>query len=83
VNAWHAQWGDQRPVELRWAPPHSLHDRAFFIDSKEAWAVSQSFKNFADRSPGEIYRTDSTAEMKIPAYEAIWNQAEDAVKRYP
>ncbi|KQR90210.1 hypothetical protein ASG35_03090 [Burkholderia sp. Leaf177] len=78
ANAWRAQWGNQRPVELRWAPSGSLHDRAFFIDSTEAWAVTQSFKNFAERSPGEIYRTDSTAGMKIPAYEALWARADIA-----
>jgi hypothetical protein len=78
ANAWCAQWGAQRPVELRWAHAGSLHDRAFFIDSKEAWAVSQSFKNFAERSPGEIYRTESTEGMKIPAYEALWGHADRA-----
>jgi hypothetical protein len=61
-----------RPFELRLSPPRALHDRAIFIDSKTAWAVSQSFEDFADRSPSEFISAADTASLKIAAYEEIW-----------
>jgi hypothetical protein len=78
VQAWQSQYGNQRPLELRWTSKKLLHDRAIFVDWSRAWAVTQSFKDFAERSPGEIVRTDSTAKMKISAYTELWNEAEVA-----
>jgi hypothetical protein len=72
VNKWKAQYGAQRPLELRLAPSRSLHDRAVLVDGDRAWILTQSFKDFANRAPGEVVRSDHTAAMKIPAYEAIW-----------
>lgn len=67
---------DTRPLELRWAPKRSLHDRVLLIDKAEAWTLTQSLKDFAARSPGEIIRTDHSANMKVDAYEEIWADAE-------
>jgi hypothetical protein len=52
-----------------------LHDRAIFIDSTNAWLLTQSLKDFAKRSPAEIVRANDTATLKIAAYEAIWDGA--------
>lgn len=69
---WIAQYGAQRPLEVRLAAPKALHDRAIFIDGAVAWALTQSLNNFAGRSPAEIIRTDDMASMKIAAYEGVW-----------
>jgi len=73
-----ARWKTQypaRPVEARFAPARTLHDRAIFIDGVQAWTVTQSLKDLAKRSPAEIVRADDTAALKIAAYEAIWSAA--------
>jgi hypothetical protein len=57
------------------AQPKSLHDRVALIDKSIAWTVTQSFKDFAKRSPAEIVRADDTASLKIPHYENIWAAA--------
>jgi hypothetical protein len=64
-----------RPVSVRLASPRALHDRAIFVDNVKAWAVTQSLKDLAKRSPAEIVRADDTASLKIAAYEAIWLSA--------
>lgn len=73
---WIAQYGTQRPLEVRLAAPRSLHDRAIFIDSVAAWTLSQSLNNFAGRSPAEIIRADDVAPMKIAAYENVWAESQ-------
>jgi len=75
AKKWIIQHGSVRPLTVRVAPPKSLHDRAIFIDQKTAWTLTQSLKDFAKRSPGEIVRADDTASLKISAYEAIWQSA--------
>lgn len=72
---WKAQYST-RPLEARLAPARTLHDRAIFIDSVQAWTVTQSLKDLAKRSPAEIVRADDTAALKIAAYEQIWNAAQ-------
>jgi hypothetical protein len=76
VGNWLKQFADTRPLELRWAPKRSLHDRVLLVDKAEAWTLTQSLKDFAARSPGEIIRTDHGANMKVDAYEEIWADAE-------
>ncbi|MEY9191857.1 phosphatidylserine/phosphatidylglycerophosphate/cardiolipin synthase family protein [Bradyrhizobium ottawaense] len=71
---WKAQYSS-RPLEVRLAPARTLHDRAIFVDSTQAWTVTQSLKDLAKRSPAEIVRADDTAALKIAAYEAIWANA--------
>ena len=74
VSRWKIQY-PTRPVEARFAPARTLHDRAIFIDGVQAWTVTQSLKDLAKRSPAEIVRADDTAALKIAAYEAIWSTA--------
>lgn len=75
AKKWVAQHGANRPLAVRLALPMTLHDRAIFIDQTTAWTLTQSLKDFAKRSPGEIVRADDTATLKIAAYESIWNSA--------
>ena len=71
---WKSQY-PSRPLDVRMAAPKALHDRAIFVDRKDAWAVTQSLKDLAKRSPAEIVRADDTAPLKIAAYEDIWSKA--------
>ena len=75
AQKWNVQYGASRPLAVRLAPAGALHDRAIFTDGKTAWALTQSLKDFAKRSPGEIIRADDTASLKIAAYMAIWQTA--------
>ncbi len=75
---WAKQHGAARPLAVRLAPPRSLHDRALFVDGKVAWTLTQSLRDLATRSPAEIIRSDDTAALKIPAYEAVWQSADVA-----
>lgn len=75
AEKWVAQYGSRRPLEVRLAPPKNLHDRAIFIDRREAWTLTQSLKDFAKRAPAEIVRADAIAALKINAYESIWATA--------
>lgn len=79
AEKWVAQYGTSRPLSVRLAPAKSLHDRAIFIDSREAWTITQSLKDFAKRAPAEIVRADSIAALKVDAYEHIWATASSLV----
>lgn len=72
ARSWIAQHAAVRPLELRFAPARALHDRAIIVDTAQAWTLTQSLKDFAKRSPAEIVRADSIADLKIGAYEEIW-----------
>jgi hypothetical protein len=72
---WVAQYRAERPLQVRLAPPKTLHDRAIFIDKTTAWTLTQSLKDFAKRSPAEIVRGDDIAALKIAAYERIWQSS--------
>jgi hypothetical protein len=74
-KAWVAQNGLVRPLNVRMAPPRTLHDRAIFVDGATGWLLTQSLKDFAKRSAAEIVRADDTAALKIAAYESIWLSA--------
>jgi len=70
------QYDDSRPLEVRLAPARSLHDRIIIVDDSEAWALTQSLKDFAARSPATIVKVNpETAALKINAYDAIWHTA--------
>jgi hypothetical protein len=61
------------PVELRYAPESSLHDRLIVLDSSEVWLVSQSFKDIARKSSASVSRADpEMARMKAQHYESLW-----------
>lgn len=72
------RWKAQHPhrnLDVRLAPPRTLHDRVILVDGKDAWTVTQSLKDLAKRSPAEIVRANDVAALKIAAYEQIWNGA--------
>lgn len=75
ATKWVGQYGTGRPLQVRLAQPRTLHDRVILIDSKTAWTLTQSLKDFARRSPAEIVRADDTAALKIAAYENAWVHA--------
>jgi len=73
---WQQQYGPARPLELRFTPPRALHDRVILLDSKTAYVLTQSLKDFAARSPASATRVDpDTAALKIHAYDALWAAA--------
>jgi hypothetical protein len=72
ATRWKAQYS-QRTLQVRLAPPRTLHDRAILVDGVDAWTVTQSLKDLAKRSPAEIVRANDIAALKIAAYEQIWN----------
>jgi hypothetical protein len=77
MKRWTAQYGADRPLTVRLASPR-IHDRAIFIDGKEAWSLTQSFNAFAEKAHGMILRVDSElAALKIAAYEELWECAND------
>jgi hypothetical protein len=62
-----------RPVEVRYAPSSTLHDRLIIVDEKQVWLVSQSLKDIAKRSPASVSRADGElAEMKVRHYNDLW-----------
>lgn len=76
VTKWVQQYGASRPLAARLSPAKTLHDRAIFVDGKQAWTLTQSIKDFAKRSPAEIVRVDiETGALKIAAYESMWTTA--------
>ena len=76
VERWRAQFEGLRPVEVRLAPARSLHDRLIVVDEGEAWSLTQSLKDFAQRAHGSVLKADDeTATLKIVAYGEIWKAA--------
>jgi len=72
------KWKGQYPargLQVKLTPPRSLHDRAILVDGKDAWTITQSFKDLAKRSPAEIVKANDIAALKISAYEQIWHTA--------
>ena len=64
------------PVEVRYAPAGSLHDRLIIVDEKEVWLVSQSLKDIAAKSPASVARAEGDiGYMKIQHYRELWNQS--------
>ncbi|MEJ2816092.1 hypothetical protein [Caulobacter sp. CCG-8] len=73
ASKWIQQYGSTRPLEARLAAARSLHDRLIIIDATAAWILTQSLKDFAQRSPATIQRADTElATMKVQAFGAIW-----------
>lgn len=68
--------GQQKPVELRIAPPRSLHDRIVIVDRTEVWEVSQSFKDIAARSPASVSLSQGElARDKMRHYLDLWEES--------
>lgn len=77
AQKWRQSYGAQRPLEARLAPRHMLHDRFIAIDGKEVWLLSQSLRDFAERSPATVVLFDEClTQDKLDAYEAIWQQSQ-------
>jgi len=73
ASKWVQQYGASRPLEVRVAEARSLHDRLIITDAKAAWILTQSLKDFAQRSPATIQRADvELAVMKVEAFSSIW-----------
>lgn len=76
VERWVAQWQAKRPLEVRLAPPRSLHDRLIVTDSSTAYVVGQSFKDLAKRAHSSLVKMDpDSADLKIKAHLAMWSTA--------
>jgi hypothetical protein len=69
--------GQQKPVEVRYAPSGALHDRLIIFDrGAEVWLISQSVKDIAKRSPASVLLADSElGHLKADHYEAAWTQS--------
>ena len=73
VARWTGQFGAARPLEARFSGPRALHDRLIVIDGARGWALSQSLKDFAGRSPASVLRyPDDVATLKIDHYGREW-----------
>ncbi len=74
IKRWVKQYGDLRPIELRFALRGILHDRLIIVDNANTWSATQSFKDFATRSSGKIMQSqEPSAEIKD--YKIIWKNA--------
>lgn len=73
VERWQAQHASARPLEARATAAGALHDRLVLIDGDQAWALSQSLKDFANRAPGSVVRMDAEiTALKMSAYAGTW-----------
>lgn len=78
ARAWVKQYGEKRPLSLRITPKRVLHDRLILGGDRSVWLLTQSFKDFAARSPAAIQKLDAElAEAKYHAYGDIWIAAAD------
>jgi hypothetical protein len=76
AEAWAAQFGPRRPLEVRRTPKGALHDRLIVLDRKDVWLLGQSFNQLATRSNTYLAKApDELAELKVHAYEAVWQQS--------
>lgn len=74
---WVQQYGASRPLEARLTAPRLLHDRLIVIDGVHVWSLTQSLKDFADRSPASVLRVEAElATLKIDAYGQLWAGAQ-------
>jgi hypothetical protein len=76
ATRWINQYGAKRPLELKQTSPRILHDRLIIIDEQNVWALSQSLKDFVDRSPATVLIVDGEVRtLKLEAYLEIWVQS--------
>ena len=76
AEKWRTQFRESRPLNIRLAPPRSLHDRLIVVDAVAAWTLTQSLKDFAKRAHGSVLKVDpETARLKISAYADLWEAA--------
>ena len=73
AQRWIAEYGAERPLEIRQTPPRAMHNRIIIVDGKEAWTLTQSIKDFADRAFATILRAEGDmATLEIGGYEQLW-----------
>lgn len=76
LDRWQSQYGEKRPLSVRYTEPRQLHDRIIIIDSEKAYILTQSLKDLAARSPATLMKADEDiASAKIEAYDAMWSAA--------
>lgn len=76
AERWAEQNGALRPLEVRVAPARTLHDRLLIADGSAAFAVSQSFKDLAARSPATIMPAEpAITSLKVASYGDLWAAA--------
>ena len=76
LEKWHEQHGATRPVEIRVAPRPALHDRAILVDGASGYAVSQSLKDLAARSPATLLLLPpEIAKLKADHYHGVWEDS--------
>lgn len=76
AGRWVQQYGQTRPLEVRFAAAKTLHDRLILVDSTTAWVLGQSFNKLAERAHTSIVQANQeTAALKISAYENLWQTA--------
>ena len=77
ARTWKEQYKQARPLEVRLAPEKTVHDRAIFIDDKEAWTIGTSFNSVANRAPTLLQRVGTVDVFpdKLAAYRSIWGTA--------
>lgn len=77
AERWMQQYGDARPIEVRFTAPRQLHDRLIVVDGARVWLLTQSLKDFAGRSPASVIRVDDpvAAALKRDAYAQLWAAA--------
>ncbi len=77
AHSWRAQYGSSRPLLARITPRRMLHDRDIIVDRKIVFSLSQSLNAFAARAHASISKYDpEITALKVSAYEAAWEQAE-------
>ncbi|RZJ45945.1 MAG: hypothetical protein EON86_00355 [Brevundimonas sp.] len=66
-----------KAIAVRYASSGSLHDRLIIIDRKEAWLITQSFKDVARRSPASVSRAEpEVGRLKAEHYDALWEHSD-------
>lgn len=76
MTRWKAQFEGKRPLEIKFTKRKMLHDRDLVVDRTGVWYMTQSLKDFANRSHGSIAEVDpQQAAMKIDTYELLWTDA--------
>ncbi len=77
VERWRQQYKEARPLEVRFATPRVLHDRAIIVDGSAVWMLGQSFNKLADRAPTTLMQ--ATPDVGAPfhdAHEALWESGQ-------
>jgi len=77
AERWSQQFGQTRaPLEVRLAPPGSLHDRLIILDGTTVYTLGQLFNRLAERAHTSSVRVDDeTGAEKIAAYLKMWQAA--------